>query len=108
MKETDKKPKPKLEIQPGGRGALKRDAGPGRPKGSLSIIEEIKRKLNQNPELLGQLTDRVIQLAMEGNPHALKQIMDRIDGPIAEKLEHLGGQTIRVVFDELPPPDPDA
>jgi hypothetical protein len=86
-------------MRPGGRGGLLKTGGsPGRPPGSLSIIGGIKKKLEEHPEMYEALIMGVLAQAAEGNAQALRQIMDRLDGPIKEQIDT--NQTVRVVFGE--------
>jgi hypothetical protein len=59
-----------------------------RKKGSVSIVGLIKKVLEENEGVEAErLARSVIQNAIEGNPTALKQILDRVDGPVKEVLE---------------------
>lgn len=63
----------------------------GRPKGSVNITRHIREALERADEKRSrELADRLIQLASEGNAAAIKQVMDRIDGPVKEQVEHSG------------------
>lgn len=64
----------------------------GRPRGSVSLISAITRMLKQiDPETgkkrLDGLALAVIEKAAAGNPQALKQIFDRLDGPIIPPVD---------------------
>jgi hypothetical protein len=72
--------------------------GGGRPLGSVSIINGIKKKLAEDPALYEQFISAVLAQAADGNAQALRQIMDRLDGPIKEQIDT--NQTVRVVFGE--------
>lgn len=75
----------------GGRGGwIKPGSNPrsGRPKGSLSLIGLIREELERNDkEGAKKLAQEIVKQAAQGNATALKQIMDRLDGPIVEQLE---------------------
>lgn len=78
-----------LEPQPHG-GALKRDAGPGRPRGA-PVMKYVKRILTENNcNKARRLAEALVERAMEGNGVAIKQILDRIDGPVTERIESSG------------------
>jgi hypothetical protein len=65
---------------------LKRDAGPGRPKGSVSIVTLMKRYLQQNnAEKAEELMEAWYKQALE-NPASLKMVLDRIDGPVTQVI----------------------
>lgn len=77
---TDKKP---MEPQPGNRGALKRDAGPGRPKGSVSITNELKKVLAEDGNA-EKVARAIVLHAAKGNGAAIKHILERVDGKLAD------------------------
>ena len=77
-KETGKKPEP----QPHG-GALKRDAGPGRPKGSVSITNELKKVLAEDGNA-EKVARAIVLHAAKGNGAAIKHILERVDGKLAD------------------------
>lgn len=79
--------KPNLEVQPGGRGALKRDAGPGRPKGSVSIVTELKKVLAEegNAEKVARA---IVLHAAKGNGAAIRHLLERVDGKLPDVVEH--------------------
>jgi hypothetical protein len=76
--ETGKKPEP----QPHG-GALKRDAGPGRPKGSVSITSELKKVLAEDGNA-EKVARAIVLHAAKGNGAAIKHILERVDGKLAD------------------------
>jgi len=55
----------------------------------VSLIGAIKRKLKADPSLLEELADSVIANAKGGNPTALKQLFDRVDGPVPTVIDNL-------------------
>lgn len=75
---TGKKPEP----QPHG-GALKRDAGPGRPKGSVSITNELKKVLAEDGNA-EKVARAIVLHAAKGNGAAIKHILERVDGKLAD------------------------
>lgn len=77
-KETGKKREP----QPHG-GALKRDAGPGRPKGSVSITNELKKVLAEDGNA-EKVARAIVLHAAKGNGAAIKHILERVDGKLAD------------------------
>lgn len=94
-------------MRPGGRGGLiKTDAGPGRPKGSVSITELIKKALaKENGKQAKQLAQALIIQAAKGNGTAIREILNRVDGIVSESLEHTGEVVIRVKRDRISYPD---
>lgn len=77
-------------------GTLKAEAGPGRPKGSLSLTAYIKKALAQNNDAKAKiLADAWIMQAAKGNGVIAKQLWDRIDGPVVDTVKHDGTIIIR-------------
>lgn len=87
--------------------------GRGRPKGSISIVTELKRllkkkikyedpetKLMVNGKILRVIALRLILNACQGENEAIKEILDRIDGKTVQKLlgEGFGGDTTVNVY----------
>lgn len=66
--------------------------GPGRPKGDLSIVAALRRTLDQErPELKGKkiadaIAERLVRMALEGDFKAIKELIDRFDGPIKQEI----------------------
>ena len=59
--------------------------GPGRPKGSVSIVAGFKRKLAQvdpktGRELVDEFVDRVWEMALNGNERMACEIIRHVDG----------------------------
>mgnify|MGYP000718174255 CR=1 FL=1 len=54
----------------------------GKKPGNVSLIVEIKKQLEADPTELPELAKSVILNAKMGNAQAIKQIFDRIDGPV--------------------------
>ncbi len=98
MSDGTEKPVKIPSTRPGKNGGTLLSGGGGRPKGSLSIIGGIKKKLEEHPEMYEALIMGVLAQAADGNAQALRQIMDRLDGPIKEQIDT--NQTVRVVFGE--------
>ena len=74
--------------------------GRGRPKGSLSLTNLLRKELRANrKEKAIELMKRIIVNAGEGNAAHSKLIFDRIDGVLTEKTELMGkgGGPIEVV-----------
>jgi hypothetical protein len=80
----------------------------GRPKGSLSIMNEIKKVLEGIDEkskkpILELFAKAVTKQAMDGNAAYFKEIIERLDGKIPEKIEQTGKGsgpvTMRIIHD---------
>ncbi|MBN1547257.1 MAG: hypothetical protein JW902_11405 [Syntrophaceae bacterium] len=81
----------------------------GRPKGSLSITNEIKKILEQTDEASKKTVAELLarsatKHAMKGNAAYFKEIVNRIDGKINDKTEPAhedkGPITFRVIYNE--------
>ena len=77
---------PALEPQPHG-GALLRGGSPGRPKGSVSLVAKLKAKLDEDPSRAEALMESLMKMAEAGDVQAMKIVLDRVDGPVATKIE---------------------
>lgn len=64
---------------------------PGRPKGSVSIVTALKKRLAEEGQL-DSVVDSVMEQARLGNAQVLKMLLDRVDGPVMEIID----QTTRV------------
>ena len=67
----------------------------GRPKGSLSLFNEIKKVLEGIDEaskksILELLAIAAAKQAMKGNAAYFKEIIERLDGKVTDKTEHTG------------------
>lgn len=65
----------------------------GKPVGAVSIVAAIKRQLREKPELLEELAASVISNAKQGNAVALRQVLDRLDGPVPTVIDNLSNLT---------------
>jgi len=65
----------------------------GRPVGSVSIMAAVRRQLRQNPEQLEELAKSLVENAKQGNAVALRQILDRLDGPVPTVIDNLSTLT---------------
>lgn len=89
------------KYQPGQSGNPK-----GKPRGAVSIISAVKRRLRElspdDPDgkrrIVDDLAESLIHQFMAGNPAAIKQIMDRIDGlVIAPQAEDTSKQALNKI-----------
>lgn len=58
----------------------------GQPKGTPSLVREIKRQLKANPKRAEELANAAIQHAIDGNAQFMKLIIDRLDGATVQRL----------------------
>ena len=59
----------------------------GRPKGSISLVERLKKRLREHPEQIDTILDALFEQAINGSSKHLEIILDRIDGKVADKVE---------------------
>ena len=59
----------------------------GRPKDIKYISEGIKQYLREHPEEALAIVTRVVSEAKAGNIPALKELLDRAEGKVADKIE---------------------
>jgi hypothetical protein len=62
----------------------------GRPKGSISLVNLIRRRLTENPELADAIADNLIALAAQGDQkaiNAIREILDRVDGKVPQQVD---------------------
>jgi hypothetical protein len=81
----------------------------GRPKGSLSLTNEIKKILesvdeNSQKPVAELFATAVVKQAMKGNPAYLKEILERVDGKSPDKTENSGKDggpvTLTIVYED--------
>lgn len=63
----------------------------GRPKGSVSLVTSIRRELERRQDLgqpgLDAVAARLVDLALEGDLRAVREIGDRLDGKPTQALD---------------------
>lgn len=95
-------------FQPGWKG------GPGRPKGSRSIVTLIKQAL-ESDQLKGNATpdgrsvaqwfaECLISNAMAGNAAAINQVMDRVEGKVSAETSEASPAVFEIIDDGRNPP----
>lgn len=81
----------------------------GRPKGSLSLTNEIKKVLEaldpaSKKTVLELLAIAATKQAMKGNGAYFKEIIDRLEGKVTDKVEIMGKSgspiELKVVYDD--------
>ena len=75
----------------------------GRPKGSLSIINAIKKVLagydeKSKKQVLELFATAVVKNAMQGKDAYFKLIIERVDGKVTDKIEQTGKDSGPVTF----------
>ncbi len=82
------KPPKEHRFQPGKSGNPA-----GKPVGAVSIMAAVRKHLNENPEQLHELAKSLVENAKQGNAVALRQILDRLDGPVPTVIDNLSTLT---------------
>ena len=59
----------------------------GRPKNTITLVGELLKYLEDNPAERERLIMSLVKEAKSGNTGALRDIFDRVDGKVAEKIE---------------------
>lgn len=59
----------------------------GRPKDKKYISEALKDLLANDPDLLKQVVEAMLREVKSGNIPALKELLDRTEGKVADKIE---------------------
>lgn len=72
------------QFKPGQTG----NAG-GRPK-SKPFLEEILKQIKEHPEDVAAAIQKLFSKAKEGDLTYLRELMDRVDGPLKQQIEHDG------------------
>jgi hypothetical protein len=81
----------------------------GRPKGSLSLTNEIKKVLEGKDEaskksILELLAIAATKQAMKGNGAYFKEIIERLEGKVTDKIEYTGKDgrpvELKVIYDD--------
>ena len=97
------RPAPPVEHQfkPGQSGNPR-----GRPKGSLSLSTLLREALSENDgERAKRIIDAMITCAEKGDIRHIKELLDRIDGKVADNLNVEGGVSISFEIVEAVPPE---
>lgn len=56
----------------------------GRPRGSISLTEQLKVYLRRHPEAMSEIIHSLVKEGISGNIIAIKETFDRVDGKVAE------------------------
>lgn len=71
-------------------------AGPGRPKGSVSIVTALKKYLADNPDKVEEMVRVWVEQSLENHGYA-NLITDRVDGKLVQPVSGENGQPIQIV-----------
>ncbi len=82
---------------PGVSGNPNGDWG-GRPIGAVSLVTILKRRLYEHPEDSEAIIDSLVKMGRSRELGAIKEILDRIDGKVAETHRIEGELPIRIEF----------
>lgn len=99
-------PSPATRFRPGG------PPGPGRPR-SKPLTDRLRERLEQiatggdgdGRALADELVDRWVELIRSGDGAALRELLNRVEGKVTDRVEHEGEVTIRVEFADADEPD---
>lgn len=72
----------------------------GRPKGSVSLITELKRQLRENPDDAEDIVANLLHMAKQDDDRALRaiaQVFDRIDGTPVQRVEQVAEHKMKLV-----------
>lgn len=72
----------------------------GRPKG-LTLTSEIKKQLEENPNIRQALIQKMIAEALKGDPVFMKLILNYVDGMPTQKLQHEGNIDITALVKKI-------
>lgn len=53
----------------------------------MSLVEQMRRKLNAEPRARRDLIDASYAMALAGDPAHMRMWLDRVDGPVPTKIE---------------------
>ncbi len=66
----------------------------GRPKGGVSLVTQLKKRLEEHPEEVESIINTAIEGAKAGDAKLLSIVLDRVDGPVKQEIEHSGALSI--------------
>jgi len=67
----------------------------GRTRGAVSLVALLKGELREHPERGEAIVAALLDRAAEGDPACIKLALDRIDGPLALKIEGMSEAQMR-------------
>ncbi len=70
----------------------------GRPVGTVSLVERLKAYLRRHPEEVEAVVESLVKQGETGNIVAIKELLDRIDGKVAETHRIEGKIPIKLIF----------
>ena len=84
----------------------------GRPPGSQNKDKPFREALRKqiaemsgDPKRLERIATKLLMTAEEGDISAIKEVADRLDGKVAQSLEHTGADGGPIQTEELSPTD---
>ena len=72
--------------------------GAGRPLGSISLVNLLRKRLQEHPEEADSIVDALIRLGKGKELGAIRELLDRIDGKVAERHQIEGNIPVSVLF----------
>lgn len=70
----------------------------GRPKKNPSIVDVLVQRLRQNQQERKEIVDALIKKAKTGDMKAITEIMDRVDGRVADLKQLEREYPVRIIF----------
>lgn len=93
-------PSPETRFRPGCA------AGPGRPR-TRPITDRLRARLEGTADegsspAIDRIIDQWLGMIFEGNSGALRELLNRLEGKVSDRVEHDGEVTIRVEYADGP------
>ena len=73
-------------------------ANGGRPIGSVSLVQILRQRLNENPQEAKEIVNAFIDQGKAKDMRAIEELLNRIDGKVAERHKIEAEIPIRLVF----------
>jgi len=77
----------------------------GRPKGEslVALMRRVLEREHNGRPLMEVLAERLVKEALAGKFPFAKEVLDRVEGKVQDKLEVSGPMTVKVVYDDERP-----
>jgi hypothetical protein len=75
----------------------------GKPKGAISLVSGLRRRLSEHPEEIDEIVSQWIALALSGDLKAIITIVEYIDGKVVLPLSNPDGTPIKVLVEYVNP-----